>query len=827
MDRPGHERFLVFAACLTLLGELAEGRPVLCLIDDAHWLDAASADALRFVARRLDAEGIVMLVAVREEEVNPFEGAGLPSLVVGGLDDEAAATLLGRGAGVDAAPSVRARLVEHTRGNPLALLELPTGLSGAQLAGDAPLPDALPTPRQVEGVFLDRVRRLPDDVQRFLLLAAADDTERASLVTRAGRRLGIDPEALGIAEQMGLVNMRGPRLEFRHPLVRSAIYDAATSTERRAAHLALAQAIGTDEEHADRRAWHLASSTIDPDESVVAALEDAARRAEARGGHAASTRAFERAAELAAGPSEEGRLLVASANAASVAGLYERSTVLARRALPLVEGPLPRGEIAKVLAIAEIQRGRPATVVQSLMGAAEEIAPLDPAKATELVAYGLHAGSEAGDLAAHRQAADLAATLVRPGGDERLRAVAQMLAGCASIVEGDLGRGLPLLDEALVWVAAGDDLQTMYWGSAMALWTGDEHRALALADRVAGVARERGAIGVLTGAQAVRASQLFLAQRFHEASVAAGETLRLATDVGSENYELLALGVLGALAAIRGDDEAARRHGAAVIERGGPRGLAVRLASARRTLALLALGRGRWAEALEHYDAFSAGPRDQPIPLVALMCIPDRLEAAVRAGRDDLAAELLATFGEWVASSGAPWARPRLEGCRGIVADGDAATEHFEAALAVIGEARPFDRSRIHLLYGEHLRRQRRRTLARAQLTTALEGFESIGAEPWAARARNELRATGSTARKRDPSMADQLTMQEVQIARYVADGLSNKEIAAQMFLSPRTIDSHLRNIFAKLGITSRVQLARLPLGEDAASGVTMDAAPL
>src|SRR5262245_24121596 len=287
----GRERFLVFAAALSLLSELAERRPVLCLVDDAHWLDEPSSDALQFVARRIDAEGIVLLFGARDDEQRLFEAKGVPSLRVGGLDEEAASALLGRG-GADGAPAVRDHLLEQTRGNALALVELPSALSAEQLAGRAALPEALPLTRQLERVFHERVARLPEETRRVLVVAAADESEDLGVVSSVGAALGIPADALGAAERSGLVDIHGSRLVFRHPLVRSAVYGAATSGERRRAHAALADALDGDDAQADRRAWHLASSVAGSDERVLRALDEAAERAAQRAGHVAAARAL-------------------------------------------------------------------------------------------------------------------------------------------------------------------------------------------------------------------------------------------------------------------------------------------------------------------------------------------------------------------------------------------------------------------------------------------------------------------------------------------------------------------------------------------------------
>ena len=807
------ERFLVFAACLSLLSEMAERRPVLCLVDDANWLDSASADALRFVARRLDAEGILMLFAARDGEIRSFDAEDLPTLRLDGLDLEAAGTLLSRGAGVDAPTSVRERLVEQTGGNALALVELPSALTPAQLAGDEPLPDALPMTRQVENIFLERVRRLPAETQRLLLIAAADDSESAALVARAGAGIGVGVRAMDAAEEAGLIVIQGTRLEFRHPLVRSAVYDAATSSERRAAHHSLAEALAEDTEHVDRRAWHLAASVLDHDESVAEALEAAAERARDRAGYMAAARALERAADLSVDGASRGRRLASAARAASAAGNDQQATWLAEQARAFANDPRMRADIAHVLALADIRRARPLDGLPMLLEAAGDVAAVDYRRALELLVFAMWAASDGGHLAGQLQASSLASTIVPPADDEWARFVVDYLEGCGAMASGDAARGLPLLERCIAWANETEDERVAYWASAGALWLGDDESAGDLARRSASLARRSGAMGVLAASLGVRSSQLFLAQHFEEASLAASEGVKLARELRADNLVLLPLGVLAGVAAIRGQDEQARRHAEETLEIGTAHGLVLRVASALRALALVELGRGRWAEALERLDALGEAVSGHGVALVATMCGPDRIEAAVRAGRPEEARWTLRDFEAWAELADAAWIMPRLSSCRALLAEGEEATEHFEDALRLAPDARPFDLPRIHLLYGEHLRRERRRADSRAQLRAALDGFERLRAEPWAERARTELRASGATARKRDPSTVDELTPQELQIARFVAEGLSNKEVAAQLYLSPRTIDYHLRNVFAKLGIKSRTQLARLPLG--------------
>jgi DNA-binding CsgD family transcriptional regulator len=812
-DGAAEERFLLFAACLSLLSELSERRPVLCLVDDAHWLDTASADALLFVARRLDAEGIAMLFSAREGDVKVFEAADLPSLRLEGLDDEAAAALLARVAG-EAAPSVRHRLIEQSRGNALALVELPSALSEAQLAGSEPLPAELPLTDQVESIFLERVRRLPEETQRLLLLAAADDSEDARLVTRAAELLGVGPRALDSAEQADLVSVHATRLEFRHPLVRSSVYGAATSSERRSAHRALAAALAAEEEHADRRAWHLAASVLEHDEDAVLALEEAAERAEERAGYMAAARALARAAELSVNGVARGRRLVGAARAARIAGADEFAAALANEAIPLVDDPLLRTEIGYAIGVAEFRRGRPLDGLPILIDAVREVSALDPRKALELLVWAMGAASVGGDATAPAEVARLVA-VVPTDGDEESAYVAQALAAFARTRDGDTATDAEDLEAAFAWASTADDAQRVFAVSAAALFLGDEQRFTTLIKRATSLARGRGEFGILAEAVTLRAAHLMMAQRFDEAALAANEGVQFARELGALNVTVRPLSILAYVAAIHGDEEEARRRTDEVFELAAAHGFQVHAASAVHTLAMLDLGHGRWTEAYERLTVLTDSRPGVDDPIQAKLALPDTIEAAVRAGRPNEARAALSVFEEWAADAHVGGVQSRLASCRALLADGDETTRHFEEALRLGLHTRPFDLARIQLLYGEHLRRERRRSDARVQLRAALEGFERFRAEPWAERARNELRASGETARKRDPSTIDQLTPQELQIARFVVEGLSNKEVAAHLFLSPRTIDYHLRNVFAKLGIKSRTQLARFALDEE------------
>jgi DNA-binding CsgD family transcriptional regulator len=406
--------------------------------------------------------------------------------------------------------------------------------------------------------------------------------------------------------------------------------------------------------------------------------------------------------------------------------------------------------------------------------------------------------------------------------------VAQALAAYAQAREGDTSSGAAGLEEAFAWASTSDHAQHVYMVSVTALFLGDHQRFATLINRATSLARARGEFGILTEALSMSAAQHHLAQRFAEAALAAGEALQFARELGAANSTATPLGILAFAAAIHGDDDEARRRSGELLELAAAHGLSSRATYAAYVLAMVELGRGRWTEALEHFRVVADPRPDVGDAFLAKGALPDMIEAALRAGHSDEAREGLSAFEKWAPDSSYPWVQPRLSTCRALLTDGDEATAHYEDGLRLGADGGPFDLAHIQLLYGQHLRRERRRADARVQLRGALEAFERLHAEPWAERARAELRASGETARKRDPSTVDQLTPRELQIARFVAQGLSNKEVAAQVYLSPRTIDHHLRHVFSKLGITSRTQLARLPLGEgdDAGFGQLSVSAP-
>jgi DNA-binding CsgD family transcriptional regulator len=807
----GVDRFLVSLAVLSLLAEAAEQRPLLCLVDDAHWLDDASADALVFVARRLEAEGIVLLFAAREGEVREFDAPELAELRLAGLDADAAAALLDRHAGIALLPETRARLVEATGGHPLALLELPSTLSEAQLAGGEPLLTPLPVGARLERAFLARVRVLPEETQTLLLVAAADDTGELSTVLRAAALLDVGAEALDAAEAAQLVTLRDGLLELRHPLVRSAVYQGAPLSKRQTAHRALASVLEGDAE-ADRRAWHRAAASVGPDPAVVEELENTAVRARRRSGFVAASLAYERAAALTSDESERVRLLTAAAENAWFGGRLERTRMLLERTRPLASEPLQRADIDRYLGLVELTGGVPAEACRLLVRSAAAVAEVDGERALQLLNLASVAAFYADDVAAAVTIAELARE-VDVEDTPFARALVELLVGLGARYAGDLPRAAASLRLALSLEANLSDaldaprVALLFSGRA-AMYLGDDEAARRSAQLAAAQMRAEGALGLLTPILPRVVHAEMWAGRWPAASASAQEGLRLAREIGQFDLVAYQLVLLALIAAHRGQEDECRSLAAQAHELAAARRFTLVASLANWALALLELELGRTQEAFLRAREISTTP--SVLSLAGL----DWIEAAVRAGEVATAHEWLAYYEPWAERAGAAWARAVALHGRALLADEDEESERlFEAALDMHAQAaRPFERARTELAFGEFLRRARRPREAREHLRAALDGFEALGAELWAERARVELRASGQTARRRVADTRDQLTEQELQIAHFVAQGLSNRDVAAQLFLSPRTIAAHLRNIFRKLGISSRTELAHLHL---------------
>jgi DNA-binding CsgD family transcriptional regulator/tetratricopeptide (TPR) repeat protein len=801
------DRFMISLAVLALLTAVGDEEPLLCVVDDAHWLDRASSDALLFAARRLQADPVALLAATREGEGRRFVAGGLSELTVEGLPDEVAAALLDE----RLPDGVRHQLIRLTHGNPLALLELPRGLSEDQRSGLAPLQHDVPLTAGIEETFLARVRPLPEDARRLLLLAAADDSQDLGSVLAAAARLGVPRSALDAAERAGLLDTHGERVRFRHPLVRSAVYRGATSGERRAAHAALA-AVLVGERDADRHAWHRAAAAVAPDEEAAAELERTAERARTRAGHAAAVRALERAAEL--GPGHGARRLLAAADAALLAGRVHHVDGLLRRIEPLLDDPRSRSMAARLRVEVEIVAGQPARGLDTSIAAARAVLPLDRHAGLRLLGLAAESAAMSGYPDRFLEAADVVEEL-EPSIDDDLDAVAILLMrGFRRLLRGEAQAAGPFFIEALDRADALDEPRPLLWAGGGAAFVGDRARSRRSLDRGVALAREQGALGLLPHMLGLRGNFAIWDGRLPDAAEDADEAVRLAEDIGAENARALPLSTLAWLKGLRGDADECRRMVDEVLELATERGLALPAASATWAVAQLELASGRWEEALVRLLALEEVRPGFGHPLLPFMTTWDRVESAVRAGRPDVAERSIDRCEIWAQATSPPWTAVVLESCRALAAASEDAEPHFALAIAHLDDARPLDRARLQLHYGEHLRRERRRIDARVHLRGAVDGFERLGARPWADRAGRELRATGETARRRDVSPLAELTPQELQVARLVGEGATNKAVAAQLFVSPKTVEYHLRKVFAKLGIASRSELFRLDLDQ-------------
>ncbi|MGN9837313.1 LuxR C-terminal-related transcriptional regulator [Nonomuraea sp. H19] len=788
----GSDRFLVSAGVLSLLAEAAAPGGLLCLVDDVQWFDRASADALLFAARRLRTEGIAILLAVRGDAVLK----GVPELRVGGLDGASAALLLDAAAAI--APEVKAQLAALTGGNPLVLRETAASLSPEQLTGRAPLPDPLPGGEQLFG---EQVARLSPAARRLVLLASVESD--LALVLRAAAGPSAADEVLHEAEAAGLVTVSGGVVRFRHPLVRSAVHAAATSVQIRAAHAALAELVDDD-----RRALHLAAATVGRDEAVAAALAAAAGRARARGGYGDAATALARAAELTADPLVRARRLTDAATAAWLGGRPGRAQTHLTDALELVEAQSDAGDGAERAGGPEDARpaGRHRLLdeISQLRGrfelnsgdAAEAMRILAAGGTIEMLADASEAASYVGDVAAIVELGRRAKA--HPPGFLR-----DVLAGIGAML--DDGTGGELLRGALARTGELSGAAELLWASAAASYLGEADVSAELVERAGRAARVSGMVGQLPVVLEFVSTAERIKGRLAESAAVAEEGLELAREAGYRNSVAAHLANLAVVAALRGEEEQCRRQAEEALAIAIPHRIGLRAGVAAYALAMLDLGMGRYAAAHARFAALTTAGPGAGHPTVVWRSTPDRVEAAMGAGEHEAARDAMAGYERWAAHATTNEPLALLARCRALL-DGDA--ELFEEALNRHGE--PFERARTALLYGERLRRAQQPGQARQHLRAALETFERLGAQPWAQRAHGELRAAGEAAARPESAALAALTPQELRIARLVAEGASSKEVAARLFLSPRTVEYHLYKIYPKLGITTRTELARL-----------------
>ncbi|MEU4113418.1 AAA family ATPase [Kitasatospora sp. NPDC028055] len=828
------DRLLVGLATLGLLAELAADQPLLCVLDDVQWLDRASLDALLLAARRLQAEGVALLLAARTEPGASAERQlGLPEVRVTGLAEADATRLLTERAGPDLPAAVRDRLLAEAAGNPLALTELPVATgSQAHTTGGLPLTSRLLI------AFHGQVTGLPPATQTLLLVAAAEESGELDVLLPAAAALGVGAEHLTPAEESGLVTVTPDRrIAFRHPLLRSAILQRAPHHQRLTVHRAVAGALPDG----DRRTWHLALAATAPDAALADALERTAVRTGRRGGHGGAA-AYERAARLTPDRDAATRRLVLAAEAATEEGELTRAETLADEAAARTDSVLAHALLDHVRATAHFWRGSYPTAYRLLLDAALALAAdetaaiaeathetaaevVEPAHAARMLFQAFHAAWYVGEepvaevldrLAALPLAADdPVAPLARYLPAAVLPALGRPAAAAPSPAPAPAAPAPAVLPPAREAVeaarrAGAESPADLVQLCGATLVLGRDEETVDLGGELVAEARAKGTLGVMPTLQFFLAEAELFHGRHADAELTATEALDLARDTGQHQWVSQLSALLAYLAALDGRTERCTELATTALATTGPQTAAPAAGRpwAHWALALLDLGQGRAAGAADRLHALTTGPHRHHVS--ATRAVPDLVEAAVRLGTPDRAAEAYERFARWTTAAGRPWAEALRLRCQALLGPDELAEPAYRAALGLHATThRPFEQARTALLYGEWLRRTRRRTDARPHLTAALEVFDRLAAHPWSTRARTELSATGAPAPTPQPSPAlpNPLTPQELQIARLAAQGLTNRDIAAQLFLSPRTVAHHLYKAYPKLGITSRAAL--------------------
>ncbi|TDO48260.1 regulatory LuxR family protein [Kribbella sp. VKM Ac-2571] len=801
---PPPDRFVVGAATLTLLSEASSAEPLLCVVDDGQWLDQASAQALTFAGRRLFADRIGLVFAVRDP-VTRAEWRGLDELVIGGLGRHDAEALLGAVIPGRIDAHVRDRIVAETRGNPLALIELPRGLSTAELAGGFERPDLRPLASQIEQNFGRRMQALPPQTQRLLLTAAADAVGDLPLLRRALTILQVPMSAAGAAEEAGLIEL-GAQVRFRHPLVRSAAYRAATPADRRAVHQALAEAtdIATDP---DRRAWHRANGTLEPDEDIAGDLIASADRAGRRGGVAAMAAFLRRATELTPDPAQRADRALAAARASFRAGAFDTALKLL-----VTADEDPTAELRR--ALAELLRagiafatGHGRDAARMMLDVARRLEPLDPGLARDTyldsIAAAMYAGrfgADAGLPVVARAARDAPMPAVRDKRDLLLDALARFLTGeyaAAVPVARDVMAAYSGADDT----SDADDLRWLWLAGLLAVDLWDSENWDILTARHVRIARTAGDLTEIPSVLGTRVILTIFAGEFTaaESVIREIETIWEATGITTTPYQAVTL------AAWRGQVERTEELVTASLQAAEIRGEGGAVSSHQWARAVLMNSRGRYEDAL----AAARIATEYPVELgVANWALPELVEAAVYSGRPELAFEAMEPLSLMTQASGTPWALGILSRARALTSTGGTAESCYQDAIEHFGRTQlRLELGRARLVYGEWLRREGRPSDAREQLRAAYEVFSTAGAEGFADRSRRELAATGEPVQEPTRRATYALTAQEARIAELAGQGLTNAEIGAQMFLSRHTVEWHLRKVFTKLGISSRRQL--------------------
>jgi DNA-binding CsgD family transcriptional regulator len=801
-EGPAPDRFLVGLAALGVLCDVAEHGTLVCLIDDAQWLDRASIQVLAFIGRRLGAERCALIFAVREPSaVQEFDG--LPELVVEGLDDHDARSLLAWAAPGQLDEQVRDRIVAETHGNPLALLELPQSLTPAEMAGGFGIPDARALSGRIQQSFLRRIESLPDKARELLLVAAAEPVGDVSLLLHAMDALGITADDIVPAEDAGLIEV-GPRVRFSHPFVRSAAYRAATADARRRSHAALADA--TDPEtDPDRRAWHRAHSTPAPDEAIALELERCASRAQARAGPEAAAAFLERAVELTPTSEKRGERAISAAQAKMRAGALAGAEALLAVAALCPLDDLNGAQAERLKAHIAFARTRGGDTPALLSAAAQRLEALDPELAREAHLEALWAAVRSGRFARAQDVVDAAEAAIAPMRGHASRAVDLLLDGLTTRMQRGYTEALPRVARALeAFQREGFPQENMLWcwlacQLAMDLW--NDGACENIATGLSAAARERGALNLLPFALNYSAAHQLFAGRFDVAEQLIDEADRIIAATG--NTRIADFSIL--LAAWRGEQNKTLALRAALIPDATARGEGFGVEAAEWAAATLHNGRGEYADAVaaaqRAYDPDGLG--------FNVWVLPELIEAAARNGDRTIAEAAFTQLTERSSVSNSEWARGIEARSRALLTEGPDAEASYLEAIEQLSRSRVIvHHARAQLVYGEWLRREHRRVDARVQLKAAHAAFDAMGAGAFAERAQRELLATGETVRKRTVDTNEALTPQEAQIAHLADEGLTNPEIGHQLFLSHRTVEWHLRKVFNKLGISSRRELS-------------------
>lgn len=798
-------RFAVGAATLTLLAAYAEDLPVLVVLDDVHWLDGSSANALSFAFRRLLVDPVAVLLSVRSGEQSLLDGSDLPYVRLDGLELDAAATLITDTAG-PVPDDLTHRLHRHTGGNPLALIQAAQEIDRFRQGDPIELP--LPIVTRVSEVYAARSRALTERCRQILLLAAASDTGDLGTIARAAASSNLAVGDLEEAENDNLIHLQPGRVEFTHPLARSAIYADASPQARRHAHRALAAAL--PDADADRRAWHLAQASIGPDDTACSALEQSATRSRDRNAYDVASRTFERAAGLAPDEGRRERLLVDAAESAWASGDGLRTKDLLERA-DLRSGATELGiAVEHLRGLVATRLGPASDAISILLTGAQRARP---ERAILMLADAVNAAFFAADPHSMRAAADQLTRIDTSGLPGRTQFFALMARGMALTFALDSAEGAPLLREA-VGIAlrdaggAIDDPVWLTWAAMGVLWLRESSADRALIHRATDVARSRTSLGLLPFLLGHIAIEDATSNRWAEAEATFHEALHLADETGQRILRSFALSRLAWLEARLGKEELCTQHAAEAIRLADE--LDVKLS---KLWALAALGdlftvTGRTQEAIQQLHQHRALLRG--ITDVDQSPAPELVELHLRQSDLDAAASLAGEYQVQAEAKGQPWALARAARCRGLLAEDDRIDEAFTEALRIHSRTPDvFETARTLLAYGSRLRRARRRIRAREQLEASIGIFDELGAAPWASIARSELAATGATARRRNESTRNQLTPQELQIALLLAGNHTTKQAAAALFLSPKTVEYHLRSVYRKLGCNTREELAK------------------